>query len=449
MMPVGIIGGDGTPVGIIQSGKALLELKAGEVVRALVRDVTNQEVVLLIRGHRVEAQTQVPLRPGERVNLQVVELKEGKMVLQLVPAAPGEGEEGGSRLTPEALLERYGLPRTPAHLLLAQGLLAHGRGEISRDGFLLLARLLGPQPTPGEVQVLVRLYAQGQDVQPSHGNALQALMRFFAGEAVGQAGGSPGPFEMTALAENLARALEGWLPPETLSRVLAGLSMTPGEGETAAKLAALAGRLGLDYEARLLGGGGERAAPQGEEQVRGEDHSLKEILLKAVQAETSGRVPGGEGMTAVKHLLQVLTGLQLLHLGQAAAGHQYLLGWLHWPERQESSPFFLSFFQDPQGGGGPGEPGRQVLIKTQTPRLGAILGELRFFGSFLSVQLSVETREAQKACNRYAPELAAMLEDLPWRVQVLPCRLVEKQEKDRWWQQFVEPSPLHRVDVLL
>lgn len=451
-MPVGVIG-DSTPVGIIQSGNTLVELRAGEVVRALVRDVTHQEVVLMIRGHRVEAQTQVPLKAGETVNLQVVELGEGRMVFQLVPDQPaGTGGDVPARLTPEALLWRHHLPQSPGHVLLARALLANGIGDIGKESFLLLGRLLSGNPSPGEVQALVRLFAQGQGLQQSHAAALQALMQLFAGEAGEKAGfqGGQQASNISVLAESLAQRLGGGIPKEVPAQLLAELSITAGEEGAGAKLAALPGRLGLDYEARLLAGGLDRATvPQAGDPSRVEHLSLKEILLQVVQGETAGQGQPGEAMPALKHLLQVLTGLQLLHLGHTEAGHSYVMGWLHWPQRSESSPFFLSFFQDPSGGTGPGEPGRQVMIKTQTPRLGDILGDLRLYGHYLSVQLAVETKEAQKAFNQYMPDLAAMLEGLPWRVHILPCRLVGKEEKDDWWQKFVEPAVPQRLDVRL
>lgn len=453
-MPTGVTG-DMTPLGIIQSGKSAIRLHSGEMVRALVKDVTNQEVVLIIHGHQVEAFTDVPLKAGERLDLQVVGLKKGRMVFQVVQDnTPGSYGQAAPQLTAEGLLVRHGLSLSPGNLLLAQTLLDNGVLHISKETLVYLSKMLTANPSREEAQALVQLFSKGQPVYQSRIAALQALIELFANETAfsRSAENSVG---LNRLIGNLSMDVKTNLPAEVFLRAASEnnpnlwseLTISLGEERQAlaGKLAALATRLGLDYESQLP----ERLEPpvnRADHQMRTGNPSLKEILL---QYEATVNPQSPETGLAVRSLLQVLTGLQLLHLGQAEQGYIYLMGWLNWQEGLDASPFFLSFFQDPKGGQGPGEPGRQVMLKTRTPRLGSILGELRFFGNYLSVQLTVESVEAQKAFNRYIARLAAMMEDLPWTVHILPCKLAGKREKSKWWHRFVEPSIPQRLDVRL
>lgn len=453
-MPIWITG-EISPLGIIQSGKSAIQLHSGETVRALVKDVTNQEVVLLIRGHQVEAVTDVPLRAGERLNLQVVEIKEGRMVFQVVQENPPAFHGTASpQLTAEGLLNRHGLNSSPGNLLLAQTLLDNGLVHIPREALVYLSKMLTANPSREEVQALVQLFSKGQPVHHSRVTALQALIELFTNDtAFSRSLANSGAFNRWN--GNLPMGANTNMPAELLFKAAAKgspnlwseLTISLGEEKqpVAEKLAALPTRLGLDYESQLP----DRLNPpvnRGDGQIRDVAPSLKEILL---QYEATANPQSPETGQAVRSLIQVLTGLQLLHLGQADQGYVYLMGWMNWQDGIEASPFFLSFFQDPRGGQGPGEPGRQVMLKTQTPRLGSILGELRIFGNYLSVQFAVETVETQTAFNRYAPQLATMMEDLPWTVHILPCRLASKQEKSKWWDQFVEPAVPQRLDVRL
>lgn len=453
-MPIGITG-DISPLGIIQSGKSAIQLHSGEIVRALVKDVTNQEAVLIIRGHQVEAVTDVPLKAGERLDLQVVELKEGRVVFRVVQEnTPGFHGQPASQLTAEGLLLRHGLTPSAGNLLLAQALLDNGVVHITKESLVFLSKMLTVNPSREEVQALVQLFSRGQPIHQSRVTALQALIELFTNEtAFSRSTG--GSVALNRLIGNISMDAKTNMPAEAFFRAAtkdspnlwSELTVSLGEEKqlVAGKLAALSTRLGLNYESQLP----ERLDPsinRADDQFRALNPSLKEILL---QHEATPGTQSPETGQAVRSLLQVITGLQLLHLGQAEQGQIYLMGWLNWQDGLEASPFFLSFFQDPKGGLGPGEPSRQVMIKTHTPRLGSILGELRFFGNYLSVQLAVETTEAQKAFNRYAPELAAMMEDLPWTVHILPCRLAGKQEKSKWWHAFVEPSIPQRLDVRL
>jgi hypothetical protein len=214
--------------------------------------------------------------------------------------------------------------------------------------------------------------------------------------------------------------------------------------------------LGLNYEFNLRNNlEGQAKAPaspasnpgDGQETVK--ITTVKEVLLNLLQLQTVEGTQTSESLLAARTLLQVLTGLQLLHLGQGEQGQLYLMGWLNWFGELENSPFFLSFFQDEKGGSGPGEPSRQIMLKTYTPRLGSIIADLRFFRRQLTVQVAVDNEPAQKVFNRYTDKLLAMMEGLPWMVQVLPCRLSEPRETGQWLQQYVEPITPQTLDVRL
>lgn len=432
-----------------QPATGVIRLQAGEMVRAVVRDVTAQEVVLLIRGQQVKAQTDTQLEPGQRVNLRVQDVKDGRVVFQVVREDVAQGSISSGKSAPgEVLLARHGLPATPGNLLLAQTLLETGKGDISKEGLLFLSRALSSNSTLTEIQALVQLFAKGLPTNQSHVSPLEAFIKAFdnnnssfTGPGVGQ-----------SLASALASLPEG-------ARLLESLSISFGENgkEIAGKLAQLQERLGLDYEfnlrSKLEGQPRVSVSPSSnpsDSQEAVKNTTAKEVLLNLLQLQAVEGTQTPENLQAARTLLQILTGLQLLHLGQGEQGQLYLMGWLNWSKGLENSPFFLSFFQNEQGGSGPGEPSRQVMLKTFTPRLGAILADLRFFRGQLTVQVAVDNVAAQKVFNRYTHKLLAMMEDLPWRVQVLPCRLSEPHEQEgQWLQQYVEPIIPQTLDVRL
>ncbi|NLL17477.1 MAG: hypothetical protein GX262_00445 [Clostridia bacterium] len=427
---------------------AALRLQAGETVRAVVRDVTDQEVLLLIRGQQVPAQTDTQLEVGQRVNLRVQEVRDGRVVFQVVQEDRAQGQaQSGSRNPAEALLLRHGLTATSGNLLLAQTLLETGKGDISKEGLLFLSRALSSNPSPTEVQTLVQLFAKGLPVGKSHVSALQAFIQTFMENNLSFTGAG----ESQSLVKAIVSLPEG-------AKLLEGLSIAFGENgkEIAGKLAQFQERLGLNYEFNLRNNlEGQAKAPaspasnpgDGQETVK--ITTVKEALLNLLQLQTVEGTQTSESLLAARTLLQVLTGLQLLHLGQGEQGQLYLMGWLNWFGELENSPFFLSFFQDEKGGSGPGEPSRQIMLKTYTPRLGSIIADLRFFRRQLTVQVAVDNEPAQKVFNRYTDKLLAMMEGLPWMVQVLPCRLSEPRETGQWLQQYVEPITPQTLDVRL
>jgi hypothetical protein len=425
-----------------------LRLQAGETVRAVVRDVTDQEVILLIRGQQVPAQTDTQLEVGQRVNLRVQEVRDGRVVFQVVQEDIAQGQvQSGSRTPAEALLFRHGLTATSGNLLLAQTLLETGKGDISKEGLLFLSRALSSNPSPTEVQTLVQLFAKDLPLSKGHVAALETFVQTFMENNLSFTGAGEG--------QSLAKAMASF--PEG-AKLLEGLSIAFGENgkEIAGKLAQFQERLGLNYEFNLrneLEGQPKvsvsPAANPGDSQETVKNLSVKEALLNLLQLQAAEGTQTSENIQAARTLLQVLTGLQLLHLGQGEQGQLYLMGWLNWFGELENSPFFLSFFQDEKGGSGPGEPSRQVMLKTYTPRLGSIMADLRFFRGQLTVQVAVDNVQAQKVFNRYAGKLLAMMEDLPWRVQVLPCRLSEPREAGQWLQQYVEPITPQTLDVRL
>lgn len=425
-----------------QPATGVIRLQAGETVRAFVRNVTDQEVLLLIRGQQIQARTDTRLQPGQQVTLRVQELLEGRVVFQVIQEETAQGQLGATRSTPaEALLARQGLQATPGNLLLAQALLDSGKGDIPREQLLLLSRFMGTDPSPTRVLALIQLVSKGLPLTNSPLAAMESFTEVFAGKN----------------SQNTGLALLASLPGG--GELAEGLSVVFGEGskQIAAKLAQVQEKLGIRHEAllresmeTLLKNPGRSAgAPEGSQAVA-KNTTVKELLLNLLNTAQALEInQSPENLQAARTLLQVLTGLQLLHLGQGEQGQLYLMGWLQWPGGLEENPFFLSFFQDEQGGRGPGEPSRQVMLKTFTPRLGSILADMRFFGRHLTIQVAVENATAQKAFNRYTAQLLTMMEGLPWQVQVLPCRLMEEKKTGQWLREYVEPVTSQRLDVRL
>lgn len=415
-------------------GTSTISLQAGEIVSAFVKDVTNQEALLLIRGQSIPARLEAPLQPGQRVSLRVQEIGENRIVFQQVREAGIRMSPRGFQPSPgEIFLQRHGMPLTNGNLLLAEALIAAGKENVSPEELTLLSRILGSNPTPSQVEGLVHLFTRGQPFQSSHVLPMENVMDAFAGNLIPD-------LKLTGDNQLLIQALMTMAGGKEL---LEGLTISLGEDNIAHKLSQLQEKLGLDHEMRM-----ETLVKEGKPLETRELPSAKESLLSLLGGE--GKL-SPEATNQARTLLSIITGLQLLHGGQTEQGQVFLMGWLNWGgENQDQSPFFLSFFQNEKGGQGPGEPTRQVMIKTNTPSLGSILANVRIYGDYLSVEIGVEKPETQKVFNQYKNKLAEMLADLPWRIQILPCRLQtgEKKEEIRF-KNFAQPANHQRVDIRL
>jgi len=148
-------------------------------------------------------------------------------------------------------------------------------------------------------------------------------------------------------------------------------------------------------------------------------------------------------------LLQVLTGLQLLHVHfpVETGSSLHLLGWLSLP--QGVAPFFLSFSETDDKEEGAGKKTlRQVYVHTITPGLGRVLTELRLVESYLTCGVTVEKEETQKVVNGHRERLQKMLQDLPWPVIILPCRLAGPRIiQENWLNHLCDIEGEGKIDL--
>lgn len=412
-----------------------LKLETGEMVKALVKDVTSEQVVLLIRGQSITAKTETDLIPGQRVQLKVQDNIDGKIVFQMVEGKEDAAAQGFfGRVSAESFLTRFGLSLTENNILMAQALLETGTQGISKEEIQFLARLLGNNANKNDALALVQLYQKGLPLKNSH---VLSLANFFQ---VFNTSDQDGLLFNSQLDKMLALLERG----NELSQKLV-FSSKDGQN-MGQKLRELPARLGLEYEANIQKGDLNNISS-----ITKNMPSAKEALLLLSQGQELPVVPSPELLETARFLLQSLTGLQLMNLGQTEEMRLYLMGWLGFDEiNKEQNPFFLSFFQNKGEGQGPGDPAHQIMIKTSTPRLGSILSEIRFFGNKVSVEVTVDNAVTQKVFNEYQDKLAEMMSDLPWKVRILPCRLEEKTgTQQSWLQEYIEPSIPQNIDIRL
>ncbi|MFA5535882.1 MAG: hypothetical protein WDA53_01780 [Bacillota bacterium] len=422
-----------------EGGTGQLKLETGEMVRALVKDVTSEQVVLLIKGQSVEAKAEADLVPGQRIQLKVQDNIDGRIVFQLLEGE-GDSATGSSfgRISAEGFLARLGLALSENNILLAQALLEAGIDGISKEDIQLLARLLGANANKNDALALVQLFQKNLPLKNNHISSLASFLQHFNANATDGLGGKEAA--TVGLTDMLSFLDKGSELGDQL------VINTKDGAKIGQKLSELVTKLGLEHEAVL-----QKSDLNSLTSLTKTMPSVKEALLSLLQGQELPVIPNPEVLEAARFLLQSITGLQIMNLGTAEEMQFYLMGWLNSGELNErENPFFLSFFQNKSGGQGPGDPAYQIMVKTGTPRLGSILSELRFFRNRVTIETTVDNSYTQKFFNQYQDKLIAMMEDLPWTVHILPCRLAEKPEiQQNWIHEYIKPSTAQNIDFLL
>ncbi|ATW25248.1 flagellar hook-length control protein FliK [Candidatus Formimonas warabiya] len=195
------------------------QLNKGDIFRATVVDVKNDQVVLRIRGELLQAASTVPLKAGETALFQVKEIKDRLLVLKKQESfLPLSGEK-----TMGSLLEELGLPVSPegkqvvSHLLskelpLSKNLIEqilkglNGVPENLKESFIKIKTwLVGAGITDPEVQQnLLSTLLNSREAL----HLLEKLLTFYQ-----RSGTDPGSAFKTVLLEKLLRDLSS-LPPE-------------------------------------------------------------------------------------------------------------------------------------------------------------------------------------------------------------------------------------------
>jgi len=422
------LGGKMGNVSLTLQGEAL-PWRPGQILQARVLEAAGEGFLLLLAGRKLRVQSQVPLVRGQELQLLVVGRDQGGRLILRIIASP---LAGAARLDParvEGLLGELGVEATPANTRLAVELLRQGL-PVTPDILARLGSALGRQePSSAGAAALVWLWGQGLPLKETFVKPLATLLQEGA------------PDLLQSLFPALAAAAgEG---QEEGQRILQQLLLSPGR-EGGRALRDLPRRLGLDYEALLARPflsptEGEAAAGSSGTGVRepAGKKSLKALLLAL------GQDKGAALPAELAGLLDRITGLQLLLAGPWAF---HCLGWLDLPG--QAPPFFLSIREEEEGGGGGQGRPLEVVLFLSLPALGAVLVEMRCAGA-LVLSLTVEGEKARRILDGCRQKLQAALADLPWPVQVLPCRIQQAGTvEERWRQRLTSLRPTRRqVDV--
>ncbi len=150
----------------------------------------------------------------------------------------------------------------------------------------------------------------------------------------------------------------------------------------------------------------------------------------------------------VENAVDTITGLQLL---QAAAGSEqsywdmHLLGWLFFP--QAEAPWLMSA-RVPEPQGSEGDRAQEVIFFTSPPYLGGVLVELRRWDDVMTVSLTVEKERSRDLAESQRPHLVRSLEDLPFQVNVLPCRLYSGPSlRESWLRRVMGQTRWRQMDI--
>ena len=110
-----------------------LQLAEGQLIKAIVQRTAELFVWLNVNGRTLAARTEIPLRSGQELSLQVAEIKDERITLRpLVQSdAASLSLTMGTRGGLEALLTGWGMDADDVNLAIAQALLA-GRGSVSQ-----------------------------------------------------------------------------------------------------------------------------------------------------------------------------------------------------------------------------------------------------------------------------------------------------------------------------
>ncbi len=337
------------------------ELRPEQIIQASVAE-GGQDKVLLEMGHRrVWAETQVLLRKGQKLNLQVV---------QTSPRVE-------LRLMEMPLTERIG------HALHLLG----GKWDL----LPLLTRLIegnaAPLPSPANPNA-----NSGPPLSPSPTQAPPTA----AESGSPQPSGPPAAGAAGERPADSAQPLANRLSPgarETLQAFKEVLS-NPSLTFDGAQFRQLLRQLGMHLEARLAAGDGEHAAA-----------TLKGALLEARQAMPEG---GGERATQVMHLLQNLELFQLcsLRLAQEGAGL--------WPL---PLPFldqgYLMIEERHHQRSGQKEPPRQLALHLSLQTLGDLRIEFLHEPQGLFLRFVCDSEEKAEFFARFDDELRRGINSMP------------------------------------
>jgi hypothetical protein len=432
---------DASLTSILREGR----LVAGEILQSL----DGHSVLIGVGRHRVPADSQVELQPGERFLARVVEGKEG-IVLKVLGGRAGEE----SRLL-VALRSVLGEDRPIGELLgdLAARLriAAGSRGDAQRDLIELLQRLGEHVFLPGASGADLR------DLIARSGFDYEALL-------LAQGSGGKGEFQFqTALAALVRQLLSGLaahldqrglhLAPALLAslekrflQAVAGLTRPVGAATEEQALAALQAELELHLGRAAEGGAGGRlraalrvALPGllGNLLATEADSPVLEQLLRALRApsEDAGLarnlkarllsalagLPEGTERDAVARAVAGIEAEQLLNL----ARREFQEGWhlsLPVPDGERWATAHL-FYSDPDGAGrqaGPGADDMQRLtVAVDFSQLGPLRAEIGVRRDLVALRLVVTREEIAAELRR---ELPALVERLCLGAQGLGAR---------------------------
>lgn len=151
----------------------------------------------------------------------------------------------------------------------------------------------------------------------------------------------------------------------------------------------------------------------------------------------------------VENAVDTITGLQLL---QAAAGSEqsywdmHLLGWLFFPGAE--APWLMSArVPEPDGSGG-GDRAQEVIFFTSPPIMGGVLVELRRWDDVMTASLTVEKESTRDLVEAERSRLVRSLEDLPYQVNVLPCRLYSGPSlRESWLRRVMGQVRWRQMDI--
>lgn len=418
-----------------------LQFKDGQVLNALVKDVTQGEVILLIQGTRVKARADVSLVTGQLLPVQVERSEiDGRFLLKIIPSVQSGGAARAGGVISQ-LLTDFGLGNGPNELLLVEKMIELGV-PVTAQGVKFLSKVAGAAPlSPWEAMAMVRLWSRGLPVTGDSVRLLASLLGQAKENCLSQLlagletliGRSPGKAELNSQVQMVNRLFQ-----QTVFLV------QDSQNQTAAKLNMLRQVLGFDYESLLAKEVmGEGASGQDRPSLAEESNKLLFLsrLKPALLALTEELDQAGHYAVAEKAraLADMVTGVQLLNAGQHQFNHVavHLLGWLLFSEGD--SPFFLTVEQfSGRQSVSREENGIKVFLYTETPRLNQVLAELHLCGQWLTCGLTVQLPEVRDLMDDHKDELLAALQVLPWHVQVLPCRLAVKQPvREMWLRQLI------------
>lgn len=407
----------------VPSAETWLSLTPGEEVTAFVQAARDDSAVLYLKGAWVNVRHEGILQEGASVRLAVTgQQQDGSWLLKLLssPAEKGETVIPGKDLA--GVLRSWEVEPTPINLSLAR--------EVTRQGLPLTAQALNLlsravsnlQIDHGRFPALVWLWARGL---PLSGTAVELVARLLATPLAANEHESWKDFSGRLQAREWPPALAEKV--SQLESLLEQVTLRQGEVRevAAAKLATLAETWGLNYDSRLGAVLADENPAQGEQL-----QALKEVIRDSLKPLLMGleELLGQEGETGLahtaRHLVDRVVLLQLVNTAEQQTGEPgVVLQGLVRLEDQEV-PFYLKLKnRRRKARPGEGQDTCQVLVYLATPRLGQVMGRLVLSEGLLTCEFTVERSQAARLFNSLLPSLRGKLQDLPWRVNLLPCRV--------------------------